>query len=485
MLKPRFSIGVTGVALLLSVMLFGLGTAAVLFLFVQQAASAGRLTEDVESRRIARELETTFQDLIALLRDNHVRPDALHERVANRLERARAFADKPRERELVSQLERCFRHYLATWQKPPTERSLSLAIAILNDQALPLCTDLREFNAHQIEESEAAHRQFLTMMAWGLGGVGVVGSLGGIFLGYSVARRLRHSVYQLSVSVRDAANRLGQELPMVTLTESGDLQHVHEQLQTLLPEIEQVVERLQQREREVLRAEQMAGVGQLAAGVAHELRNPLTSVKLLVQTNREEAEARGLPVEDLSIIEQEIRRMERCLQNFLDFARPPRLQRRLFDLAAVVQRTFALVGGRAQKQLVTLDFQAPAEPIRVEADPEQLHQLLVNLALNALDAMPHGGTLSVELTRTDGQAELHVLDTGAGVAPEILPRLFQPFASSKETGLGMGLVVSRRIAESHGGTLTAANRPGGGACFTLCIPALPLVVKDAAVAVAE
>ena len=160
---------------------------------------------------------------------------------------------------------------------------------------------------------------------------------------------------------------------------------------------------------------------------------------MLVQANCEEAEARGLPVEDLQIIEQEIRRMERCLQTFLDFARPPQLERRPVSLAVLVQRMFTLVEGRARKQHVTLHFRPPTTPVIVEADADQMQQLLVNLALNALDAMPQGGSLDISLgVPVHGQVELRVHDTGPGIAPALLPRLFEPFVSSKETGLGLG-----------------------------------------------
>src|SRR5215208_2067997 len=163
--------------------------------------------------------------------------------------------------------------------------------------------------------------------------------------------------------------------------------------------------------------------------------------------------------------------MEDRLNVFIDFARPARPERRLVDLKAVVDETLALVGGRARKQRVTLKFEPPEPPVEVEADGEQLRQLLVNLALNALDVMPRGGILEIEIGRgADGQVEVVVLDTGPGIPPAHLPRLYEPFFTSKETGLGLGLVVSQRIARDHGGTLRATNRPQGGACFVLRLP---------------
>jgi two-component system sensor histidine kinase HydH len=226
------------------------------------------------------------------------------------------------------------------------------------------------------------------------------------------------------------------------------------------------------RERQMVRAEQMAAIGQVAAGVAHELRNPLTSIKGLVQVNLREADARGLPAEDLRVIEHEVRRMERTLQTFLDFARPPRPDRRRLDLAVVIDRVYAVVGGRARKQAVALRLLRPDEPVWVDGDQDQLQQLLLNLVLNALDAMPDGGTVEIDLRRPrDGYVELLVRDTGPGIAGDILPKVFETFVSSKETGIGLGVPVSRRIAEDHGGTLTAFNLPGGGACFALRLPA--------------
>lgn len=218
-------------------------------------------------------------------------------------------------------------------------------------------------------------------------------------------------------------------------------------------------------------AERMMALGEAAAGMAHELRNPLTSIKGLIQVNAKEFEERGLPSDDLQVIEQEIRRMERSLEAFLDFARPPRARLEQVDLGALIGRVKALVQGRAKKQRVSIDIAAPPEPVLAYVDADQIQQLLLNLALNALDALTSGGKMEFVLRRGGGSAvEIEVIDTGPGISAHILPVVFDSFVSDKEAGVGLGLPVSRRIAEEHGGSLTAANLPGGGAAFLLTLP---------------
>ncbi|MBI1916135.1 MAG: hypothetical protein HYS12_15585 [Planctomycetes bacterium] len=297
------------------------------------------------------------------------------------------------------------------------------------------------------------------------------GAAWGLTAGFLLARRLGRSFIQLRVPIHDAAGKLNEVVGPVEVDAGQSLEQLEMALQKLADQVSAVVARLQESQREALRAEQMACVGQLAAGIAHELRNPLTAVKMLLEGNREEAAARGMPLEDFDVIEQEVGRLERRLQQFLDFARPPRLERRPVELGNLVRQTLGLVCGRARQQNVQLEVTALCPPIVAEADAEQLRQVFVNLALNALDAMPRGGVLEFLLSPpANGYAEVVVQDTGPGIAPALLPRLFEPFVSGKETGLGLGLVVSRRIVESHGGSLTAANQPQGGARFVLRLP---------------
>ena len=469
--------GLAGPTVSVSLLLLGLCIVAAAYLYHQQANTAEILEKYVITRKIDRDLESKAEALLRGHRAGNDRMDDLQADFQTLLARARQTMDSKEEEQLVEQLADSFRRYQEHWQArrsplpPGGEDGVPAAIRILEAEVLPTCQKLQELNAQEIEQTQEAYRRTVRWMAWGLAGVGTIGSLAGVFLGYRVARGLRHSIYRLSIRVQDAAGKLSQKFPTVIVAGDGDLHHLDEQMHGLVQEVERVIEKLRQREREVLRADQLAAVGQMAAGVAHELRNPLTTLKMLVQTNRQEARAQDRPGDDFQIMEEEIGLMERCLQTFLDFARPPQPERRPLDLGAVVERVFALVEGRARKQHVRLEFTRPPFPVCVEADGAQLQQLLVNLALNALDAMPQGGTLRVDLgSPVHGQVELRVQDTGPGIAPEILPRLFEPFVSSKETGIGLGLAVSRRIAESHGGSLWVTNPPQGGACFVLRLP---------------
>ena len=287
--------------------------------------------------------------------------------------------------------------------------------------------------------------------------------------GVLIAQRQRKGRIERLTRAHELLNRIALllETPRRAAGAAADLDAFVARLTELVNEVERVVEERRQRERELMRADQLAMVGQMAAGVAHELRNPLTSIKMLVQTGKKQDSA-GLAEEDLEIIEHEIRRLERSLQRFLDFARPPHPERRRLDLANIVERTVALIEGRARKQGVQVKFDRPSKPLVVDVDADQIQQLLLNLMLNSLDVMPDGGALSVELASLPGdQVDLRVHDTGPGIPADLLPRLFDPFMSTKETGIGLGLAVSHRIAERHGGTLSADNQPGSGACFVL------------------
>jgi signal transduction histidine kinase len=212
-------------------------------------------------------------------------------------------------------------------------------------------------------------------------------------------------------------------------------------------------------------------------------------MKILVQSAVERGDTAGLSGRPLAVLEEEIGRLEGSIQAFLDFARPPAPEKRRFDLDEVLGGVLDLVSARAALTSVAILREPTEGPIFIEADTGQVRQVLLNLLLNALDATPEGGTIWVraavgadELAPEGGDRDasnagttgrcltLRVADSGRGLPPDLGSRIFEPFVSTKETGLGLGLSICTRIVEDHGGRVDAVDRPGGGAEFTVRLP---------------
>jgi len=453
---------------------FSLCAVVAVFLFREQSSSAEALGENIASHRAAAALEESLAALVSVVQTRPEGVPALNDRAAQPIAWARSYADQPAEQEMVTRLEDGFARYRAMWDQAAAGPSAdpaarARAAAVLQADVFRVCQQLREYNAQRIVDSEREHRANLRKLAWGLAALGGSAGLAGLFLGYGVARGLTRSIQRIQVRVQGAAGMLGRDLPAVEVVGGGTLDQLDRQVQALVGRVEGVVQTLQEREREVRRAEQLAAVGQLAAGMAHEIRNPMTSIKMLTQAGREGGPG-GLGPDDLAVMEREVRRIERSLQTFLDYARPPKPAKAPTDLAGVARETLDLTRGRAAKQQVAVRFSDPPGPVVVDADPDQLRQVLVNLALNALDAMPGGGELALEVRADGPEAVIRVTDTGAGIAAGFRERLFEPFASTKDTGIGLGLVICRRIVEDHGGSIAADDGPRGGARFTVRLP---------------
>ena len=227
-------------------------------------------------------------------------------------------------------------------------------------------------------------------------------------------------------------------------------------------------------ELQLRRADKLAALGTLAAGVAHEVKNPLHALSLnlhlltqeVVAPERSDAEIAGY----LDILRAEIQRIHRIVENFLRFARPPVPETKPIDLNGTIERVLSLVGFEAVARDVEIQTQLDSTLDSIPADEGQLSQVFLNVAINALQAMQPGGTLTVR-TRLDGRfVEAMFKDTGDGIRSEHLPHLFDPYFTTRPAGVGLGLAIAHRIVEGHYGTIDVESELGAGTAVVIRLP---------------
>ncbi len=235
-------------------------------------------------------------------------------------------------------------------------------------------------------------------------------------------------------------------------------------------QLETAKRQLEESFEQVKRADRLSAIGQLAASLAHEIRNPLGSIEGAANIIRSPATTEEIRDGSLNIIQKECQRLNRLLTNLLDFARPRQPEFRAFDLPRLIDSTFTLVRPNAQHQQVTLKKTILNEPILLESDPEQLKQVLLNLIINAMQAMPGGGQIEVEVDRHEGGVVISVKDQGPGISREHLERIFDPFFTTKESGTGLGLSVAHQVITRLGGILSAERNPDCGMTFSITLP---------------
>lgn len=234
-------------------------------------------------------------------------------------------------------------------------------------------------------------------------------------------------------------------------------------------QLHRVYRELESSLEQVKRAERLSAVGQLAAGLAHEVRNPLASIEGAIDILEKDSSS-DRRAEFHAIIKMECQRLARLLTNLLDFARPRAPQVESVRVDSLIDSVLALTSHTAEKASIVLRKNlAPGLP-PVQCDPEQLKQVILNLTLNAIQAMPGGGEITLSAQRDEERIVLEVADQGAGIPEEELDRIFDPFYTTKQTGTGLGLSVAYQIAEQHHGTITVRRNPNKGMTFSIWLP---------------
>jgi signal transduction histidine kinase len=223
------------------------------------------------------------------------------------------------------------------------------------------------------------------------------------------------------------------------------------------------------------RAERSAVVGRLASGIAHEIRNPLNFINLSIDHMR----AAFAPKDDspraqfnhiLTTIKDELARLNRLVTDFLGYGRPAKLKIREIDARSLIEEVRDLVNTHAEQHDVQVDIEQNGDgDSKLQGDAELIKTCFSNLMINAIQAMPSGGSLNISLRPENGFLEIKFADTGVGIMPEDLAQIFEPYYSTKETGIGLGLPLTKKIIEEHGGEINVESAPGRGTTFTVTL----------------
>jgi len=239
-------------------------------------------------------------------------------------------------------------------------------------------------------------------------------------------------------------------------------------------------------EEQVQRAQRLAALGRLAGGLAHEIRNPLGITRAAAQMLQREVGEHATLGEYTQVIQAEIDRVDRLIEQLLAYARPVPIARGPVDIVVLLDRTVTLIGAYAAQHGVTLAVDAAPDLPLVEGDAELLHQALVNLLLNGIHAAAPQGTVRILASAPPREHLMppHVMltinDTGNGIAPADLPHIFDPFFTTRVDGTGLGLSIVQQIIQEHGGTIEIHSQPECGASFVVLLPVLPTSQKTAA-----
>ena len=263
---------------------------------------------------------------------------------------------------------------------------------------------------------------------------------------------LRHGEEQQYISVRGGHVNEGYEGRLGSLMFLRDLTEVR---------------RL---EAEVRRREKLAAVGNLAAGVAHELRNPLSSIKGYATYFGGRFPEGSADREAAQVMVKEVERLNRAIGDLIGLSRPTDIRPRMTGMRRLIGDTLRLIGQDAANHKVAIRFDAPEVLPDVAIDPDRMRQVILNLCLNGLEAMPDGGELFLSLHPEPDALRLEIRDTGVGIAPDALPHIFDPYFTTKGQGTGLGLATVHKIMEAHGGSISVTSEPGQGAVFRLLLP---------------
>lgn len=272
-------------------------------------------------------------------------------------------------------------------------------------------------------------------------------------------------------------------------SEKKRYQQTAEQLQISLKKLEEQSGKIEEIEEYLRQADRLAVIGEMTASLAHEVRNPLGSIRGAVDILRDELPADSKQSEFFSILVEETERLNRVVENYLNFAGKPRYSEIRFDVREIIRSSELLLKNRAQKNGITFQSHLPESPVFLRSDPLQLQQIMVNLLLNAIQVLPDGGNIKIDCfmdvpetgssplsgNQKDPSENLNIniSDNGPGISEAELENIFKPFFTTRDEGTGLGLAIVRRICDQNKWQIKVNSEEGEGTTFSLIIPLQP------------
>lgn len=272
-------------------------------------------------------------------------------------------------------------------------------------------------------------------------------------LAFLTLRDWRSGMFKIETGLNAIAGNLAERIEEPKITE---LNRISREINDLAESLESNISRQKQLEVNLARNEKLAALGRVASGVAHEVRNPLASMKLKIQLAERHKSDEIKLGKTFDVLLEEINRLDGIVKKLLDVSRPAKLSFTEIDLKNIVERRISLLREKAESFKVKIETSLEND-LQISGDDEKLTQVFDNLLLNGIEAMPEGGVLNVSAYKKDSQIVIEIADEGMGISKEVNARLFEPFFTTKDKGTGLGLAISREIIEAHHGRLYAAE----------------------------
>ena len=392
-----------------------------------------------------------------------------------RLNQVRSLVETRKQEEAIDRIETEYRQYIDAKDKviayyKAGERDAGARLhSKMRDRffkILELCQDYKKLHTEKIKQVRELSRVQAGKLRLFAGSAMFIVLFLALLMGFVFINHILGPLKRLAMETdrNRASGESGDEVIALSRSVHG-----------LIEEYDQTQFELVKSRDHLVQAEKLALVGKLAAGMAHSIRNPLTSVKMRLFSLGRTLDLSAPQKEDFDVISDEIRHIDTIVENFLEFSRPPKLKVQRVSPSDVVDSAVKLLEHRLKSYDVSIDINRKRPLSEIQADPEQLKEVLVNLVVNACEAMDGGG--SIVINEEEGLKDpfgrvvvVRLSDNGPGISTAIKEKVLQPFFSTKEEGTGLGLSIASRIVEQHGGKLEFSSEEGKGTTFTIILP---------------